>query len=218
MHLAPRASSVKVSAPAHAVHRSPVRHAAGLVPPPAALAAARGGGERSRPVAAAARRARARRRGAPRCPDALRSEDAAARRGGRAADRRRRLPRARGPRAAGARSTASGPHDRARRAARPLRARRTAAGRDRITLWMLTAKRGQVVAYRTFLRTLLHELCHHLDYTLPASPRLPAHAGLLPARVEPASRRWARRTRAIRRRSGRADAPLRGRASGPRKG
>ncbi len=39
------------------------------------------------------------------------------------------------------------------------------AGRDRITLWMRTAKRGQVVAYRTFLRTLLHELCHHLDYT-----------------------------------------------------
>jgi hypothetical protein len=41
-----------------------------------------------------------------------------------------------------------------------------AMGRDEITLWMRTAKRGQVVAYRTFLRTLLHELCHHLDYTL----------------------------------------------------
>jgi hypothetical protein len=39
-------------------------------------------------------------------------------------------------------------------------------GRDVITVWMLTAKRGQVVAFRTFLRTLLHELCHHLDYTL----------------------------------------------------
>jgi len=39
-------------------------------------------------------------------------------------------------------------------------------GRDLITVWMLTAKRGQVVAFRTFLRTLLHELCHHLDYTL----------------------------------------------------
>ena len=36
----------------------------------------------------------------------------------------------------------------------------------RITLWMRTAKRRQVVAFRTFLRTLLHELCHHLDYTL----------------------------------------------------
>jgi hypothetical protein len=31
---------------------------------------------------------------------------------------------------------------------------------------MLTAKRGQVVAYRTFLRTLMHEMCHHLDYQL----------------------------------------------------
>lgn len=36
---------------------------------------------------------------------------------------------------------------------------------DVITVWMYTAKRGQVVAYRTFLRTLLHEVCHHLDYT-----------------------------------------------------
>ena len=33
-----------------------------------------------------------------------------------------------------------------------------------ITLWMRTAQRKQVVAVRTFLRTLLHELCHHLDY------------------------------------------------------
>jgi hypothetical protein len=39
-------------------------------------------------------------------------------------------------------------------------------GHDLVTVWMLTAKRGQVVAYRTFLRTFLHELCHHLDYTL----------------------------------------------------
>jgi hypothetical protein len=37
--------------------------------------------------------------------------------------------------------------------------------RDKISLWMFTAKRAQVVAPRTFLRTLLHELCHHLDYT-----------------------------------------------------
>ena len=36
----------------------------------------------------------------------------------------------------------------------------------RVTLWMRTAKRHQVVAFRTFLRTLLHELCHHLDYEL----------------------------------------------------
>lgn len=35
----------------------------------------------------------------------------------------------------------------------------------RITLWMRTAQRKQVVAFRSFLRTLLHEVCHHLDYT-----------------------------------------------------
>ncbi len=35
----------------------------------------------------------------------------------------------------------------------------------RIVVWMRTAKRRQVVAYKTFLRTLLHEVCHHLDYT-----------------------------------------------------
>jgi len=34
----------------------------------------------------------------------------------------------------------------------------------KITVWMRTAQRRQVVAYRTFLRTLLHEICHHLDY------------------------------------------------------
>ena len=36
----------------------------------------------------------------------------------------------------------------------------------RITVWMRTAQRRQVVAFRTYLRTLLHELCHHLDYEL----------------------------------------------------
>ncbi len=35
-----------------------------------------------------------------------------------------------------------------------------------IKLWMRTAKNKRVVAHRTFLRTLLHELCHHLDYEL----------------------------------------------------
>jgi len=35
-----------------------------------------------------------------------------------------------------------------------------------ISVWMYTAKRRQVVAPRTFLRTLLHEVVHHLDYTL----------------------------------------------------
>jgi len=34
----------------------------------------------------------------------------------------------------------------------------------RITLWMRTAERHQVVAFKTFLRTLLHELLHHFDY------------------------------------------------------
>src|SRR4029450_8702074 len=35
-----------------------------------------------------------------------------------------------------------------------------------ITLWMRTAKQRRVVAFRTFLRTLLHEVGHHLDYAL----------------------------------------------------
>lgn len=42
----------------------------------------------------------------------------------------------------------------------------TPGSRPTIKLWMLTAKRGQVVAFKTFLRTLLHEICHHLDYAL----------------------------------------------------
>jgi hypothetical protein len=41
------------------------------------------------------------------------------------------------------------------------------AGRAQvISVWMYTAKRGQVVAYKTFLRTLVHEMGHHLDYQL----------------------------------------------------
>jgi hypothetical protein len=35
-----------------------------------------------------------------------------------------------------------------------------------IVLWMRTAQRHEVVKPRTFLRTLLHELCHYLDYAL----------------------------------------------------
>ena len=31
---------------------------------------------------------------------------------------------------------------------------------------MRTAARKHVVAFKTFLRTLIHELCHHLDYEL----------------------------------------------------
>jgi hypothetical protein len=35
-----------------------------------------------------------------------------------------------------------------------------------ITVWMRTAQRAQVVAFRSFLRTLVHEIGHHLDYEL----------------------------------------------------
>jgi hypothetical protein len=38
--------------------------------------------------------------------------------------------------------------------------------RPRIRVWMRTARHRRIVAFRTFLRTLLHELCHHLDYEL----------------------------------------------------
>jgi hypothetical protein len=34
----------------------------------------------------------------------------------------------------------------------------------RIRVWMRTARHARVVAFRTFLRTLLHELCHHIDF------------------------------------------------------
>jgi hypothetical protein len=37
-------------------------------------------------------------------------------------------------------------------------------GVARITVWMRTARKEQVVKFRTFLRTLIHEVCHHLDY------------------------------------------------------
>lgn len=33
-----------------------------------------------------------------------------------------------------------------------------------IQVWMRTARHARVVAFRTFLRTLLHELVHHLDF------------------------------------------------------
>jgi hypothetical protein len=39
------------------------------------------------------------------------------------------------------------------------------AGRTtRIQLWMRTAHHKRLVAFRTFLRTLLHEIGHHVDY------------------------------------------------------
>jgi hypothetical protein len=41
-----------------------------------------------------------------------------------------------------------------------------AEGRSRavITIWMRTAKQKRVVAFKAFLRTLLHEFGHHMDY------------------------------------------------------
>jgi hypothetical protein len=36
----------------------------------------------------------------------------------------------------------------------------------RITVWMRTAVHGKPVAFRSLTRTLIHELCHHLDYEL----------------------------------------------------
>ena len=43
-------------------------------------------------------------------------------------------------------------------------------GRARISVWMRTARKDQVVKFRTFLRTLIHEVCHHLDYELYKLP------------------------------------------------
>lgn len=42
--------------------------------------------------------------------------------------------------------------------------------RARIQLWMRTVRHKRVVAFRTFLRTLLHEVGHHLDYELLGLP------------------------------------------------
>lgn len=38
------------------------------------------------------------------------------------------------------------------------------AAPPKVSVWMRTAQRAQVVKFKTFLRTLVHELCHHLDY------------------------------------------------------
>lgn len=43
---------------------------------------------------------------------------------------------------------------------------RPPVGTSTIELWMRTAAHERVVAFRTYLRTLLHEVCHHLDFTL----------------------------------------------------
>jgi len=43
---------------------------------------------------------------------------------------------------------------------------READGRAQIEVWMRTSERRQVVRFKTFLRTLVHEICHHLDFTV----------------------------------------------------
>lgn len=43
-------------------------------------------------------------------------------------------------------------------------------GVARISVWMRTAQKVQVVRFRTFLRTLVHEVVHHLDYELYRLP------------------------------------------------
>jgi hypothetical protein len=43
---------------------------------------------------------------------------------------------------------------------------READGSSQIEVWMRTSEQKKVVRFKTFLRTLLHELCHHLDFTL----------------------------------------------------
>ena len=42
---------------------------------------------------------------------------------------------------------------------------RTEGETSLLTVWMRTSARGQVVAFKSFIRTVLHELCHHIDYT-----------------------------------------------------
>jgi uncharacterized damage-inducible protein DinB len=46
----------------------------------------------------------------------------------------------------------------------------TAGRRPKIQLWMRTARQKRVVAFRTYLRTLLHEVGHHVDYALLRLP------------------------------------------------
>lgn len=47
---------------------------------------------------------------------------------------------------------------------------RREGARPLIQAWMRTAVHRRPVAFRTFLRTLLHELCHHLDLELLQLP------------------------------------------------
>jgi hypothetical protein len=64
----------------------------------------------------------------------------------------------------------------------------------KLEVWMRTAAHAKVVRFRTFLRTLLHEIVHHLDVTLLGlddsfhtdgfflEPRSPALSGGAPTR------------------------------------
>ena len=49
----------------------------------------------------------------------------------------------------------------------------------RITVWMRTAARSDVVAFKTFSARSIHELCHHLDYEPLQDARNLSHRGLL---------------------------------------
>ena len=40
------------------------------------------------------------------------------------------------------------------------------AAKATISVWMRTARKRQVVAFKSLLRTVCHEVCHHLDYEL----------------------------------------------------
>ncbi len=44
-------------------------------------------------------------------------------------------------------------------------------GRPLISVWMRTVAHKRVVAFKSFLRTLLHELLHHLDFELLQLPQ-----------------------------------------------
>ena len=39
-----------------------------------------------------------------------------------------------------------------------------------VTVWMRTAQKEQIVKFRTFLRTVVHEMAHHFDYELYKLP------------------------------------------------
>ena len=51
-------------------------------------------------------------------------------------------------------------------AARPLRVRENWANPETllIRVWMRTAVRKEITSFGTFLSTLCHEFCHHLDF------------------------------------------------------